>query len=89
MHLRKTSTDVSRRRTARLPDHKRPHGRGRGYAHVRTEPTRSSRSRSGLAAGAVLLAGSLGFLVVVLSGALTQRPGPLVKHEPVSTHRTR
>src|SRR5262245_28369703 len=86
---RKTSTSVSHRRINRLPDHTRPHGRGRGYAHVRTEPAQRSRSRGGLAIGAVLLAGSLAFLLIVLCGALTQRPGPLVKHEPVSTHRTK
>ena len=89
MLTRKITVRRQARHVARLPDSTRPHGRRRGYAHTR-QRQHAPRHRGGprVLAGA-MLAGVLGFLALVVSGALAPRPGPLIKHEPVSTARMR
>ncbi len=90
--LSRKATTVSRRAryAARLPEHGRPHGRGRGYAHVCAEYDRSARDPRRSSVGLLVVTGGvLLFLALVVAGALSPTPGPLTKHEPVSTARIR
>ena len=88
MLTRKVIVSRRARLAARLPDHSRPHGRRRGYAHVRLDHTSSAEKRPTLVGFAVLAAVFL-FLMLVVAGALTPSSGPLIKHEPVSSARVR
>lgn len=88
MLTRKVTVRRRARLAARLPDHSRPHGRRRGYAHSRLDHTPSAEQRPTLAGFAVLAMVFL-FLMLVVAGALKPGSGPLIKHEPVSSARVR
>lgn len=81
---------VSRRahRIARQPDHSRPHGRRRGYAHGRLHHAPSADKRPPVV-GLAILAVVFLYLMLVVAGALKPSPGPLIKHEPVTSTRVR
>jgi len=90
MLTREVSVSRQSRRAARLADHSRPHGRHRGYAHVRPDFDPYERTEGGPSfIGFVVIAAVLSFLMLIVVGALTPKPGPLIKHEPVSTTRVR
>ena len=88
MLTRKVTVSRQARHAARLPDHSRPHGRRRGYAHSRADSAPSADKRPAFAGFAVLAVVFL-FLMLVVAGALRPSSGPLVKHEPVSSARVR
>lgn len=90
MLTRRITVSRRARTAARLPDHSRPHGRRRGYDHVRPDPWEEAAGAKGPPLLAVLILGSVfAFLLLVVSGVLAPKPGPLVKHEPVSTARVK
>ncbi len=78
------------RRLARLQDRTRPHGRHAAYAHARLDALPHGRraKRPTYFALAVTVMVFI-FLALVVIGAFAPKPGPLVKHEPVSTERIR
>jgi hypothetical protein len=85
-------SNVSRRAgyAVRLPDHSRPHGRRRGYDHARPDFDGYERPKRGPSfVGFFILAAVFSFLMLIVAGALAPKPGPLIKHEPVSTARVR
>lgn len=88
MLTRNVTVSRRARRVARLPDHSRPHGRRRGYAHGRLDHIPSVAKRPPLVAFAVMAVVFL-FLMLVVAGALKPSPGPLIKHEPVTSARVR
>lgn len=92
--LSRKATTVSRRAryAVRLPDHRhgRPHGRGRGYARPCNGHDTRPRGSRGSSLGVLFITGGvLLFLAFVVAGAFAPKRGPLTKHEPVSTARTR
>lgn len=90
MLTRRVTVSRRARTVARLPDHSRPHGRRRGYDHARSNHyDHASEARGQPVLPGLILGGVFVFLLLVVTGALTPRPGPLVKHEPVSTARVR
>lgn len=90
MLTRKVAVSRRARHAARLPDHSRPHGRHRGYAHMRPDLDPCERRERGPSLiGFVVVAAIFLFLMLIVVGAMTPKPGPLIKHEPVSTARIR
>jgi hypothetical protein len=90
MLTREVTVSRRARYAVRHPDHSRPHGRRRGYDHMRLNfdaPKRTERGPSFI--GFVVIAAVFSFLLLIVAGALTPKPGPLIKHEPVSTARIR
>ena len=90
MLTRKVTVSRRARYAVRHPDHSRPHGRRRGYDHARPDfeaPERPERGPS--LVGLVVIAAVFSFLMLIVAGAMTPKPGPLIKHEPVSTARVR
>ena len=88
MLARKVAVSRRARRVARLPDHSRPHGRRRGYAHGRLHHDPSVDKRPPVVGLAVMAMVFL-YLMLVVAGALKPSPGPLIKHEPVTSTRVR
>jgi hypothetical protein len=90
MLTRRTTVSRQARYAVRLSDHSRPHGRRRGYDHARPDFDTSQRPERGHSfIGFFLLAVVFSFLMLIVAGALAPKPGPLIKHEPVSTTRIR
>lgn len=88
MLTRKVTVSRRARLAARLPDHSRPHGRRRGYAHGRLDHTPSAEKRPTLG-GFAVLAVVFGFLMLVVADVMKPSTGPLIKYEPVSSARVR
>jgi hypothetical protein len=90
MLTRRTTVSRRARYAVRLPDHSRPHGRRRGYDHARPDFDGSDRPEGGASVfGFIVLAAVFSFLLLIVVGAMTPKPGPLIKHEPVSAARVR
>lgn len=90
MLTRRTTVSRRARYAVRLPDHSRPHGRRRGYDHVRPDFDAPERPKRGPSlVGFFVLAAVFSFLMLIVAGAMTPQPGPLTKHEPVSSARIR
>jgi len=90
MLTRRTTVSRRARYAVRLPDQSRPHGRRRGYDHARPDFDGYERSERGPSlVGFFILAAVFSFLVLIVAGAMTPKPGPLIKHEPVRTERVR
>jgi len=90
MLTRKVTVSRRARYAVRHPDHSRPHGRHRGYAHLRPDFDPWEHPERGPSfIGFVVIAAVFSFLMLIVVGAMTPKPGPLIKHEPVSTARVR
>jgi len=90
MLTRKITVSRRARYVTRHPDHSRPHGRRRGYTHMRSDVGPRERGEGGSSLiGFMVIAAVLSFLLFIVTGLMTPRPGPLIKNEPVSTTRVR
>jgi hypothetical protein len=90
MLTRRVITSRRGRPAERLPETARRYRRRQSYEHGRPEPQIPECGRPRHARGGfILLASALLFLALIVAGALTPAPGPLTKHEPVSTWRVR
>jgi hypothetical protein len=90
MLTRRVITSRRGRSVEPLPQTARRYRRRHSFEHGRPEPQmpECGRPRHPLG-GFILLASALLFLAFIVAGALTPAPGPLTKHEPVSTWRVR